>query len=144
MNPAQREAEANNAVAAVRAALSAAKTRVALIPDPDPAVVKNLGTLQEQVEKWATTYRKWATAGLRDDGSAYSWDRWSKHGLELGEAAAYHAKEGWNSSSLKVLADTAGATLETVATATKIGAPIALLALLVAGLVYLSLFVRNR
>ncbi|MFN7132857.1 MAG: hypothetical protein ACK4N5_12315, partial [Myxococcales bacterium] len=49
------------------------------------SVEKAFRDMQPQLQKWKSTYRVWADAGKRDDGSVYTWERWSQVGRELGD-----------------------------------------------------------
>jgi hypothetical protein len=50
---------------------------------PNDFAAANLRALGPRIERWRTVYRRWAGDGHRDDGSAYSWARWSDFGREL-------------------------------------------------------------
>jgi hypothetical protein len=43
----------------------------------------NYRKLADNIKTWRTTYRDWAEASRRDDGTAYSWSQWSQFGTEL-------------------------------------------------------------
>lgn len=53
----------------------------------------NIAQLKTLIDTWATVYRRWAETGKRDDGTGYSWDRWTQYGQQdLASAAAVYAK----------------------------------------------------
>ncbi|KFA86702.1 hypothetical protein [Archangium violaceum] len=43
------------------------------------AALKSLG---ERITRWEKVYRSWAERGQRDDGSSYTWDRWTRYARE--------------------------------------------------------------
>lgn len=60
---------------------------------------KTMQSIQAQIEKWASTYREWATNGRRDDGTPYSWRQWFDYGLDLTKQAQSVAGGAWEDSS---------------------------------------------
>jgi hypothetical protein len=60
---------------------------------------KTMQAIQLQIEKWASTYREWATNGRRDDGSPYSWRQWFDYGLDLTKQAISVSGGAWEDSS---------------------------------------------
>jgi hypothetical protein len=52
----------------------------------------------DAIKKWRTTYRKWAEAGRRDDGTAYDWPRWVAFGKELLSGIKDYTGYSWQSS----------------------------------------------
>lgn len=50
------------------------------------------------IEDWATRRAAWAAKGIRDDGSAYSLDRWVQEGQGYVQDAFYRANLAFNDS----------------------------------------------
>lgn len=48
----------------------------------------NLSKLSVQIDEWAGKLRRWAEAGRRDNGTAYTPAQWFQYGRELGNAVA--------------------------------------------------------
>lgn len=80
----------------------------------ESAAFSNLLALWGNVDKWRTTYKAWATAARRDNGSAYSWEEWSRYGRELADAAAVHADTKVNAGVIAVVSKATAATAATV------------------------------
>jgi hypothetical protein len=89
--PAQKAA----ADAAVDAMLSAYQRGMLLVfatgPIADSNAAAGMEELRPRITRWASVYRRWAGAGRRDDGSAYSWARWEDYGHELESAIRIHS-----------------------------------------------------
>ena len=82
----------------------------------EQAIQKNLQVLGERIKKWKTIYRRWAEQGKRDDGSAYTWERWISFGTEdIASEIKYQTGEGWNSSVVIALAKATAASAKEVA-----------------------------
>lgn len=42
----------------------------------------NLKDLGGRIRRWEVVFRSWAERGQRDDGSSYSWERWTQYARE--------------------------------------------------------------
>jgi hypothetical protein len=87
------------------------------------AADKNLTDMGKRIDTWAGTYRRWAAAGRRDDGTPYSATSWAKHGEELGRDAAFHAGEFLNAGLFAGFNTTVSAVKATVQTVKELSNP---------------------
>jgi hypothetical protein len=63
------------------------------------AITANFSTLGDRIKRWETTLRRWAEAGVRDDGVPYEPTQWVDYALKvLLDEAQYQGKEAWNAS----------------------------------------------
>jgi hypothetical protein len=102
---------ADDVVAKVRATFQKAYDSMHLSPDfllfswtssgdyAKQTNTKTMEAIRAQIEKWASTYREWATNGRRDDGTPYSWAQWFDYGLDLTKQALSVSGGAWEDSS---------------------------------------------
>lgn len=64
----------------------------------EKAAYKNMQTLGGEIERWAGTWRKWAEAGARDDGSRFSWETWFMAGKHFADAIKAHSDASYDAN----------------------------------------------
>lgn len=117
-----REVRSTYAKGNAKAGISTASDRFFGGSSTSDAVRKAMADLGLLIDKWASTYRRWAKAGKRDDGTAYSWTSWVDFGKkELLSAIAYQTNVAWDSSILNNAIEAAKTTAAQTAKAVETG-----------------------
>lgn len=112
---------ADKLVAEVRRTYNAANTKVnagswfSLSSSSTDAAKAAMRELGPKIDTWATTYRRWAEAGKRDDGTKYTWSEWVKYGQQLLQTPKTHAGVAWDANIVNAAVTTAKQTVVTVA-----------------------------
>lgn len=73
--------------------------------DNQLSIEHNYGLLGGYIKEWSSTRRGWAEAGMRDDGSAYTWEKWTWEGTEYAKAIPDYIKMSWDYSSVVQFAE---------------------------------------
>lgn len=127
----------------VRTATPAVWDWVAGTSSVSNTIVANYKQLGLQILDWATRLKRWATQGKRDDGTAYTWDRWATHGKTLGDAVSYQSKLIWDANPMKAALDAIIHTAKQITPGSDAPMPGWLKLLIGAGIAILGAYVLN-
>jgi hypothetical protein len=84
--------------------------------DEERNAAREMEEIRTAMLRWRETWRPWAVAGQRDNGTAYSVELWSSFGRELGERIQRVTGEAWDASVFAASARVAADTTQTVKT----------------------------
>lgn len=76
------------------------------------AILGSYNQLGIDIDKWASTYRQWATDGHRDDGSAYDWGRWTDFSKDLTSASQAYIQYAQDANLVTAYASAVAKTVE--------------------------------
>lgn len=119
------EVQSSAALAALATMHTLAKVNVTLSTSSNRAArLANLARDATYISKLSGDYRRWSRAGKRDDGTAYSWDRWFDFAKDVAEdimAQSTVDDTAWQAAGLAIMATIRDATVLAAKLTVKIG-----------------------